>query len=143
VRVRDERGGRKDLSDNAYDLFQEARGLLQDRKPAAAVSLLERAKRLEPRRGSILEALGIAYYNSGLHDLARREFEEALEVDPTNHYAIYGLSRCLYRKGLLHRAIGQIKLAAVMAPEMEIYGETLQRYQSELDGSGERRSLEG
>ena len=131
------------MSESAYDLFQAARELLEERKPGAAASLLEKAKRLEPRRGSILETLGIAYYNSGLHEQAMREFEEALEVDPTNHYARYGLSRCLYRKGMFQRAIGQVKLAAVMAPEMEMYGEALQRYQTELDVSRERRSLEG
>ena len=131
------------MSESAYDLFQAARELMEERKPGAAASLLEKAKRLEPRRGSILETLGIAYYNSGLHEQARREFEEALEVDPTNHYARYGLSRCLYRKGMIHHAIGQVKLAAVMAPEMEMYGEALQRYQTELDMSGERQSLEG
>jgi len=131
------------LPDSAYDLFQEARELMQERRSAAAVALLEKAKKLEPGRGSILEALGIAYYNSGRHELAMREFEEALEVDPTNHYARYGFSRCLYRKGLLQRAIGQVKLAVVMAPEMELYEEALQRYQRDLDASCERRDLEG
>ena len=125
------------MSDSAYDLFQEARELMQERRSAAAVSLLERAKELEPGRGSILEALGIAYYNSGRPELAMQEFEEALEVDPTNHYARYGFSRCLYRVGLLQRAIGQVKLALVMAPETEIYEEALRRYQGELDAGGE------
>jgi tetratricopeptide (TPR) repeat protein len=131
------------LPDSAYDLFQEARELMQERRPDAAVALLEKAKTLEPRRGSILEALGIAYYNSGRHELAMREFEEALEVDPTNHYARYGFSRCLYRQGLLHRAIGQVKLAVVMAPETEMYEEALQRYTEHLDTSLNRRNLEG
>ncbi|MBN2026373.1 MAG: tetratricopeptide repeat protein [Actinobacteria bacterium] len=131
------------MSDSAYDLLQQARGLIQERRSAAAVSLLERAKELEPGRGSILEALGIAYYNSGRPELAMREFEEALEVDPTNHYARYGFSRCLYRRGMLQRAIGQVKLAVVMAPEMEIYEEALQRYQRDLYPNGERQDLEG
>lgn len=128
---------------SAYDLLKEARELMAERRSAAAAALLEKAKELEPGRGSILEALGIAYYNSGRHELAMHEFEEALEVDPTNHYARYGFSRCLYREGLLQRAIGQVKLAVVMAPEMELYEEALQRYQRDLDASGERRDLEG
>jgi len=125
------------LTDNAYDLLREARALLEERCPARAASLLERAKVMEPGRGSILETLGIAYYNSGNHEGAMHEFEEALEVDPTNHYARYGLSRCLYRKGMLHKAVGQAKLAAVMAPEIEMYCQALQRYQRELDESRE------
>ena len=120
------------MQDNAYELFQEARLYLQRRRPEIAAPLLERAKALEPRRGSILEALGIAYYNSGNHEGAMREFEEALEVDPTNHYARYGLSRCLYRRGMLQMAIGQAKLAMVMAPEIEMYGEALESYQRKL-----------
>jgi tetratricopeptide (TPR) repeat protein len=131
------------LPDNAYELFQEARGLLEESKPRAAVSLLEQAKRLEPGKGSILETLGIAYYNSGYHQSAMRVFEEALEVDPTNHYARYALSRCLYRLGMLRRAIGQAKLASVMAPEVEMYGEAVRRYQGELAEKGERRDFEG
>lgn len=126
------------MPENAYDLLQEAMVLLQERHPSLAVTLLERAKALEPRRGSILEALGLAYYNSGNHDHAMREFEEALEVDPTNHYARYCLSRCLHHKGMLKKAIGQVKLAMVMAPEVEMYQSALHFYQRELDRSKER-----
>jgi tetratricopeptide (TPR) repeat protein len=121
------------MQENAYDLFRAGCSLLNERCPAHAVSLLKKAKVLEPRRGSILETLGIAYYRSGDHEGAKREFEEALEVDPTNHYARYGLSRCLHRKGMLHEAIGQVKLAAVMAPEVEFYEQALRHYQLELD----------
>ena len=131
------------MPESAYELFQEARELLEERNHREAVSLLEKAKRLEPGKGSILEALGIAYYNSGLHHSAMQAFEEALEVDPTNHYARYALSRCLYRRGMLRQAIGQAKLAAVMAPEVEMYGEAVQRYQGRLATGGERRSIEG
>ncbi len=123
-------------NENAYDLLQEARKLLGQRKPAQAACLLERAKAMEPHRGSIIEALGIAYYNSGRHEQASREFEEALEIDPTNHYARFGLGRCLHRAGQLRLAIGQVKLAAAMAPEMELYGETLRRLQRELGARG-------
>lgn len=130
------------MQEDAYDLFQEAQVLLDKRCPAHAASLLEKAKVLEPGRGSILESLGIAYYNCGNHEGAMREFEAALEVDPTNHYARYGLSKCLYRKGKLHKAIGQVKLAAVMAPEVEAYDQALRRYQWELVTEG-KHGLEG
>lgn len=126
--------------ENAYRLLQEARWFLGKRQPGRAASLLERAKALEPRRGSILEALGTAYYNSGRPEMAIREFEEALEVDPTNHFARYGLGRCLHRAGQLHLAIGQVKLAAVMAPGVELYRETLRRFQRELERKGEAGS---
>ncbi len=121
----------------AYELFQEARERLRDRRHLEAIELLEKAKRLEPGRGSILESLGIAYYNSGLHGRARREFEEALEVDPTNHFARYGLSRCLFRGGMVMHAIGQVKLAATMAPGEKIYEEALRLYRGKLPAAGE------
>jgi len=121
------------LHNGAYGLLREARQLIEEHRPERAVTLLEMAKTMEPGRGSILEALGVAYYNSGDHHGARKEFEEALDVDPTNHFARYGLSRCLYKQGLLKRAIGQAKLANAMAPGVEMYEEALQRYQGELD----------
>lgn len=124
--------------ESAYELLQEARVLLERRKPERAALLLERAKAMEPHRGSILEALGIAYYNSGRHAQARTQFEEALEVDPTNHFARFGLGRCLQRAGLLELAIGQMKLALAMAPENDMYGETLHRLEREL-GRGKGR----
>jgi Flp pilus assembly protein TadD len=117
----------------AYELFQEGKRLIGRRRPREAVDLLRRAKELEPRRGSILEALGIAYFNSGQTSLASREFEEALEVDPTNHFARYGLGCCLYRQGRLAEAVGQMKLALAMAPHVELYSETLRRYQRDLE----------
>lgn len=125
--------------ENAYRLLQEARWLLGNSQPDRAASLLERAKALEPRRGSILEALGTAYYNSGRPEMALKEFEEALEVDPTNHFARYGLGRCLYRAGKLKLAIGQMKLAAVMAPGVDLYQETLRRLLLELEREGKAR----
>ncbi len=117
---------------DAYRLLSEARAMLDEHEHLAAASLLEKAKALEPGRGSIVEALGIAYYNSGRHELAMREFEEALEIDPTNHFARYGLSRCLSSAGRLEHAIGQVKLAMAMAPEVELYSSALARYQREL-----------
>ena len=129
------------MPEEAYELFQEAKVLLRERRHREAVSLLERVKTMEPGRGSVLESLGIAYYNCGSHGLARRAFEEALEVDPTNHFARYGLSRCLYRGGMVKQAIGQAKLASIMAPEEEMYTEALRRYGVARRTEG--RSFEG
>lgn len=130
----------------AYDLFQEGKKLIGSRRPREAVDLLRKAKELEPGRGSILEALGIAYFNSGQTILACQEFEEALEVDPTNHFARFGLGCCLYRQGRLAEAVGQVKLALVMAPHVDLYSETLRRYQRDLEresGGGRKNSRGG
>ena len=80
--------------ETAYGLFQRAAALLKRRHHAQAAVLLERADKLEPRKGSIVEALARAYYNSGLnwspstnrlqsHQSAARQspHENAIHVD--------------------------------------------------------------
>ena len=46
----------------AYDLYQQGLGHLRSGMPAQATVALEKAKRLEPEKASIREALGIAYF---------------------------------------------------------------------------------
>ena len=46
----------------AYDLYQQGLGRLRSGMPAQATVALEKAKRLEPEKASIREALGIAYF---------------------------------------------------------------------------------
>ena len=60
--------------ETAYGLFQRASALLKRRHHAQAAVLLERADRLEPGKGSIVEALARAYYNSGQHARAAESF---------------------------------------------------------------------
>jgi tetratricopeptide (TPR) repeat protein len=107
--------------EEAYELFSRARELLKRRENEHAAILLEKAKELEPHKGSILEALGRAYFNNGQIGLARLQFEEALEVDPTNTFARFCLGLCLRRGGKIREALGQFKLASVMDPGNELY----------------------
>ena len=46
--------------DDAYDLFTRGMGLLADGHPHQAAVVLARAKRVEPEKASIREALGRA-----------------------------------------------------------------------------------
>ena len=80
-----------DDRESAYDLFQRGHALLEGRHFAQAAIVLERANRIEPGKGSILEALGRAYFNSGQAEPARGTFEALLEVDPSSHYAHYAI----------------------------------------------------
>jgi uncharacterized protein HemY len=57
--------------ETAYELLQRGQSLLASRHHAQAAIVLERADRLEPRKASILEALGRAYFNSGQPEAAR------------------------------------------------------------------------
>jgi Flp pilus assembly protein TadD len=89
--------------------------------------VLERAARLEPGRGSILEALGRAYYNSGQHDLARSTFEALLEVDPSAHYAHFALGQSLKQLGRSAEARTHLRLAVALDPSSQLYEGALRR----------------
>ena len=82
---------------------------------------LEKAKRLEPEKASIREALGIAYFRIGRWAEAEVEFRAVLELSPTDDYAHYALGRALEKQGQTAEANGHFKLARSMQPESSEY----------------------
>ena len=89
---------------------------------AQATVPLERAKRLEPEKASIREALGIAYFRLQRWEDAEQEFRTIVEdLAPTDHYAHYALGRALERQGKTAEANGHYKLASSMKPDSETY----------------------
>lgn len=120
------------MAETAYELLQRGKELLESRDPAQAAVVLERAKKLEPEKGSIREALARAYYDYGQYELAQAEFERAMEIDPTNHYAYFGLALCLRHLGDKIGALKHLKLAVAMEPGSEIYQSTFARLKSEF-----------
>ena len=113
--------------ESAYDLLQRGHALLDGRHFAQAAIVLERADRLEPRRGSILEALGRAFFNSGQAERARETFEALLEVDPSSHYGHYALGQSLKRLGRRAEAGTHLRLAVALSPGTSLYREALDR----------------
>ncbi|HYH49300.1 MAG TPA: tetratricopeptide repeat protein [Acidimicrobiia bacterium] len=111
----------------AYTRFQEGSRLLDSGNTHAAVVALERARDLEPEKGSIREALARAYFRSQRVDAARVEFEKVLELDPVNDYAHFGLGMCLLRKGDRAGARGHLKMATIMKPDEEAYQDALRQ----------------
>jgi Flp pilus assembly protein TadD len=99
-----------------YDLFQQGRAHLKRGMPAQATVALEKAKRREPEKASIREALGIAYFRIKRWDEAEAEFRKLLELSPTNDYAHYALGRVLEKQGRDHEANGHYKLANSLRP---------------------------
>ena len=83
---------------------------------AQATVPLEKAKRLEPDKASIREALGIAYFRLRRWDEAEAEFRAVLELSPTDDYAHYALGRALEKQGRDAEANGHYKLASSMSP---------------------------
>lgn len=103
----------------AYAAFQQGSELLASSNPHAAVLALERARDLEPEQGSIREALGRAYFRCGRFPAAQVEFARAVEIDPVNDYAHFGLGLSLSRVGDRSSARRHLKLAVAMRPREE------------------------
>lgn len=88
-----------DEAGDAYEAYCNGRWLLEAREYRQAAIALERAKKLEPDKASIREALGRAYLASRSYRRAADEFGAAVDLDPTDGYAHYGLARSLSRLG--------------------------------------------
>jgi Flp pilus assembly protein TadD len=111
----------------AYVAFQDGTRLLADDNAHAAVIPLERARTLEPRKGSVREALARAYYRSGRFDAAEEEFLAALDIEPVNDYAHFGVGLCRLRAGDRTGARGHLRQATVMRPDNNDYRAALAR----------------
>lgn len=101
---------------DAYDLYQQGRAHLRSGMPAQATVPLEKAKRLEPEKASIREALGIAYFRIRRWPEAEAEFRKMLELSPADDYAHYALGRALRNQGRHDEARGHLKLARSLRP---------------------------
>lgn len=113
--------------ESAYELLQRGRALMRGRHDAQAAVVLERAARLEPGKGSILEALGRACFLAGQVERAREVFEALLEVDPSSHYGHYALGRSLKRLGRSREARTHLRLAVALSPSSSLYRSELAR----------------
>ncbi len=109
------------MSESAYNLFQRGRQHLRDGLPAQATVSLEKAKRQEPEKASIREALGIAYFRIRRWSEAEEEFRKVLELSPVNDYAHYALGRCLEKLGRGAEANRHYKLASSLRPGSDQY----------------------
>ena len=89
-----------------YDLFQQGREHLRRGMAAQATVSLEKAKRREPDKASIREALGIAYFRLRRYEEAESEFRAMLDISPADDYAHYGLARALEKLGRKDEASG-------------------------------------
>jgi Flp pilus assembly protein TadD len=116
-----------------YDLFQQGRAHLKAGRAAQATVALEKAKRREPDKASIREALGIAYFRIGRWAAAESEFRAMLELAPADDYAHYALGRSLEKLGRETEANAHYKLASSLRPGSEQYASRIR----DLEGEGE------
>ena len=119
------------MSESTYSLFQKGRAHLKRGMPAQATVALEKAKRREPEKASIREALGIAYFRIRRWQEAESEFRKLLELSPVNDYAHYALGRCLEKQGKQAEANGHYKLASSLRPGSKQYEARILELESE------------
>jgi lipoprotein NlpI len=105
----------------AYVAFQEGSRLLDTGNAHAAAVALERARALEPEKGSIRETLARAYFRTGRFSAAEDEFLATLELDPVNDYAHFGVGLCRLRVGDRITARRHLRLATAMRPDNDDY----------------------
>jgi Flp pilus assembly protein TadD len=110
-----------------YRLFQQGRAHLRKGMAAQATVSLEKAKRLEPHKASIREALGIAYFRIQRWAEAESEFRAILELSPADDYAHYALGRSLEKQGKAAEANRHYKLASSLRPDSEQYSSRIRQ----------------
>jgi Flp pilus assembly protein TadD len=121
---------------DAYRHFREGQKRLRKGMTAQATVPLEKAKKLEPEKASIREALGIAYFRLARWKEAEAEFRTIVEqLEPTDDYAHYALGRALEQQGRQAEANGHYKLASSMKPGSETYAERIKDLEADADSS--------
>ncbi len=108
-----------------YNLFRQGREHMAAGLNAQATVALEKAKRREPAKASIREALGIAYFRIRRFAEAEQEFRAVLDLTPVDHYAHFALGRCLEKQGRPDEAVGHYRLATFFRPQSRDYRRAL------------------
>lgn len=108
-------------AEGAYELFKRGSRLLEAGDFMAASVPLEQARRLEPDKSSVREALGRAYFRSHRFREAAEEFAAVVEQNPVNDYAHFCLGRALEKLGRREEARRHAALAANMRPDRADY----------------------
>ena len=133
----DEHSADHEADHGAYDAYRDGRDLLSSGNPHAAVVALERARTLEPDKASVRETLARAYYRSARYEAAAAEFASAVDLDPVNDYAHFGLGLALIRTGDNLGARRHLRIAAAMRPDRDDYRRAL----ADLVGSDDADDL--
>jgi len=113
-----------------YDLYRQGQAHLAQGMSAQATVPLEKAKKREPEKASIREALGIAYFRIRRFDEAEREFRAILELKAVDHYAHFALARCLDKQGRAQEAYGHYRMASFLRPQSAEYRRFLDRLET-------------
>jgi Flp pilus assembly protein TadD len=109
-----------------YNLYRQGQKHMAAGMNAQATVALEKAKRREPEKASIREALGIAYFRIRRFAEAEKEFRAILELKPVDDYAHFALGRCLEKQGRPDEALGHYRMASFFRPQSREYRQALE-----------------
>ncbi|MDP6945205.1 MAG: tetratricopeptide repeat protein [Myxococcota bacterium] len=104
-----------DLS--ADDLEAQALELGRRSNRGRAIEFLERALKLEPKRGRLHRLLGVLYRDTGRLAKAERSFRKATRLDPRDALAWADLAAILERSGSHTEALKSIDRAVALSPK--------------------------
>jgi tetratricopeptide (TPR) repeat protein len=111
----------EERGERVYELFTRGSALLESGDFNAAAISLEKARRLEPDKSSIREALGRAYFRCGRYAAAGEEFAAVVERHPINDFAHFCLGRALEKTGRRAEARRHLALAVSLRPDRADY----------------------
>jgi tetratricopeptide (TPR) repeat protein len=107
--------------ERVYDLYTRGSELLEHGDFSAATIPLEQARKLEPEKSSIREALGRAYFRVGRYKDACEEFQAVVDRHPVNDFAHFCLGRSFEKIGRRREASRHLALAAGLRPDRADY----------------------
>ena len=109
-----------------YNLYRQGQKHMAAGMNAQATVALEKAKKREPEKASIREALGIAYFRIRRFAEAEEEFRAILELKPVDDYAHFALGRCLEKQGRPEEALAHYRMATFFRPQSTDYRQALE-----------------
>jgi Flp pilus assembly protein TadD len=125
-------GGPEPLSsDGTFESFRRAEMLLEQRRPLDAIQALQPVLDRQPDSASVHLLAARAYLHSAQLRRAEGAFSRVIEIDPSDHYARFGLGKALQRQGRFDEALTQLRMAAAMDPRPE-YQEALSEVRARI-----------
>jgi len=121
---------------STFEAFRRAESLVAQRRPLDALAALAPVLDAEPDKSSVQLLAGRAYLGSAQLRRAEQAFRRVIELDPTDHYALFALGRTLQRMSRHAEALTQLRLAVAMRPlpeYQEALGEVSARLAVEKD----------
>lgn len=86
-----------------------------------AMGALQTAAKLDPTAPSILFNLGLEFSERGDFDAAREQFDQLIELEPTNPMGYRGLAAAAFREGRLALSLEQWAVVRELSPDAEQY----------------------